>query len=233
MANEKSYYVRNIFNNISKKYDFLNNLLSLGFHNLWKRKLLNLLRPINGEDWADLCCGTGDMSILISKRISPHGSIVGIDSAYEILEIARRRSGKIGHKAIKWENKDVFELDLSENSFDGICMSYGLRNLTNVEEGLEKVFNLLKDKGRAGFLDFNHSKDKSLSCLFQKIYLRLIVVPISRIFNLGEEYSYIENSIKAFPDGDTLIKLSKKIGFISVQYKTLFGGQMGILLLRK
>ena len=143
MANEKSYYVRNIFNNISKKYDFLNNLLSLGFHNLWKRKLLNLLRPINGEDWADLCCGTGDMSILISKRISPHGSIVGIDSAYEILEIARRRSEKIGHKGIKWENKDIFELDLSENFFDGICMSYGLRNLTNVEKGLEKVFHLI------------------------------------------------------------------------------------------
>ena len=62
MAIRKSYYVRNIFNNISHKYDFLNNLLSLGLHNLWKKKLINLLMPIDGEIWGDLCCGTGDIS---------------------------------------------------------------------------------------------------------------------------------------------------------------------------
>ena len=76
-------------------------------------------------------------------------------------------------------------------------MSYGLRNLNNVEEGIKKVFYLLKDKGRAGFLDFNHSKN-SLSNIFQKIYLRLIVVTISRLFNLGPEYAYIEKVLEIF-----------------------------------
>ena len=233
MAIRKSYYVRNIFNNISHKYDFLNNLLSLGLHNLWKKKLINLLMPIDGEIWGDLCCGTGDISFLISKKIAPNGKVFGIDSASEILKIAKLKSEKISDELIKWEKKDIFEIDQLEKLFDGICMSYGLRNLKDIEKGLEKVYVLLKEKGRAGFLDFNHCKDKSLSYFFQKIYLRFIVVPISRIFRLGEEYSYIEKSIREFPDGEKLIKLAKKVGFQSVKYETLFGGQMGILLLKK
>ena len=71
----KTIEVKNIFNKISYKYDFLNNLLSFGLHRLWKRKLVNLLEPLNGEDWADLCCGTGDLAFLISERVSPRGSI--------------------------------------------------------------------------------------------------------------------------------------------------------------
>ena len=86
----KTIEVKNIFNKISFKYDFLNNLLSFGLHRLWKRKLVNLLEPLNGEDWADLCCGTGDLAFLISKRVSPSGSITGIDSAEDILNIAKK-----------------------------------------------------------------------------------------------------------------------------------------------
>ena len=84
----KATEVKNIFNKISYKYDFLNNLLSFGLHRLWKRKLVNLLEPLNGEDWADLCCGTGDLAFLISKRVSPSGSITGIDSAEDILNLS-------------------------------------------------------------------------------------------------------------------------------------------------
>ncbi len=238
MANKESSYVQDIFNRISHKYDFLNNLLSFGLHNLWKRKLVKLLKPVDGENWADLCCGTGDMSILISHRISPSGSVVGVDNASEILSIARLRVEKkrkklISNKVIKWENKDIFDIDHTVNVFDGVCMSYGLRNLKDVEQGLEKVFFLLKERGRAGFLDFNHSSDKSLASLFQKIYLRFVVVPFSKIFSLGSEYSYIEQSIRDFPDGIKLIQISKRIGFSSAEYKTLLGGQMGILLLKR
>ena len=124
-------------------------------------------------------------------EVSPHGSIIGIDSANEILEVGLKKSVLAKNKFIKWELKDVLEMDEAKNKFDGICMSYGLRNLDSFEEGIKKVFDLLKDGGRAGFLDFNHSRENSISNLFQKIYLRFIVVPISRIFNLSQEY-YIE-----------------------------------------
>ena len=171
------------------------------------------LKPIDGENWADLCCGTGDLSFLIFKKVKPNGSVTGIDSAKEILNIARKRSKLIGSKCIFWEMQDILEIDENLKFYDGICMSYGLRNLVNVEEGLKKVFNLLGDSGRAGFLDFNHSKLNSLADLFQKLYLRFIVVPISKIFELSKEYSYIEKSIKNFPEGSKLILLAKGVGF--------------------
>ena len=146
-------------------------MLSLGLHKYWKKTLVDLLKPINGENWADLCCGTGDLSFLILKKVWPNGTVTGIDNAKEILNIARKRSEPSKKKGIYWEMEDILEIDDNLKIYDGICMSYGLRNLVNVEEGLKKVFNLLSDTGRAGFLDFNHSKFNSLADLFQKIYL--------------------------------------------------------------
>ncbi len=229
----KTIEVKNIFNKISHKYDFLNNLLSFGLHRLWKRKLVDLLAPLKGEDWADLCCGTGDLAFLISERVSPMGSITGIDSAGDILNVAKKKSELKKNKFIKWEIQDVLEINDHSKRFDGICMSYGLRNLNNVEVGIKKVFYLLKDKGRAGFLDFNHSKKNSLSNIFQKIYLRLIVVNISRLFNLGPEYAYIEKSIRNFPKKKELINIAMEVGFKKAEYRTIGGGQMGILILTK
>ena len=233
MGYKKTKEVKNIFNKISCNYDFLNNLFSLGLHKIWKNKLIYLLNPKHGESWADLCCGTGDLSFLICKKVAPHGSVIGIDSAKEILNIAKKRSKFFGNKFIKWEMKDILDMDENLNTFDGVCMSYGLRNLVNVEEGLKKVFSLLSDSGRAGFLDFNHSKLNSPADIFQKIYLRLIVVPISKAFQLSKEYSYIEKSIKHFPEGNKLISIAKDIGFKKVEYRTVFCNQMGILILEK
>ena len=233
MIYKNSKYISNIFNNVSYKYDFFNNLFSLGLHFLWKRKLIGLLKPKNGEEWADLCCGTGDMSFLLNELVIPSGKVFGIDISEELLKIAKRKSNKLVNRVINWEKKDIFDLDTKLKKYDGICMSYGLRNLRNVDDGIQKVFLLLKDNGRAGFLDFNHSKKNSFSSIFQKLYLRFIVVPISGLFNLKEEYSYIEKSIKEFPKGKKLTDIAKKIGFKKVKYITLFGGQMGIFLLKK
>ena len=233
MINKNPKYISNIFNEVSYKYDFFNNLFSLGLHFLWKRKLISLLNPKNGEEWADLCCGTGDMTFLLNELITPCGKVFGIDISEKLLKIAQKKSNNLVNTVIYWEKKDIFDLDSKSRKFDGICMSYGLRNLKNVEDGIQKVFFLLKDNGRAGFLDFNHSKENSLSSIFQKLYLRFIVVPISSLFNLKAEYSYIEKSIKDFPKGPQLVYIARKIGFKKVQYITLFGDQMGILLLQK
>ena len=92
MLYKKTNEVKTIFNKISCSYDFLNNLLSLGLHRFWKNKLVDLLRPIDGENWADLCCGTGDLSFLILEKVRPNGSVTGIDNAKEILNIAIERS---------------------------------------------------------------------------------------------------------------------------------------------
>ena len=233
MRYKRNNDVKTIFNKISCSYDFLNSLFSLGLHKIWKMKLVDLLKPIEGENWADLCCGTGDLSFLIYTKISPTGTVTGIDNAKQILNIAKQRSKFIENKRLYWKLQDVFEIDEDLKIYDGICMSYGLRNLVNVEEGLKKVFNLLSDKGRAGFLDFNHSKFNSMADIFQKVYLRLVVVPIAKFLKLSKEYSYIEKSIKKFPTGNKLVLIAKKVGFKKVEYRTIFLNQMGILILEK
>ena len=138
MWNKKKKEVKNIFNKVSSSYDFLNTFLSFGLHKFWKKKLVELLKPKDGENWADLCCGTGDLSFLIYKEVIPNGSVTGIDSAKKILNIAKKRSKLIGNKFIRWEMQDVLEIDQSLKNYDGICVSYGLRNLASVEEGLKK-----------------------------------------------------------------------------------------------
>ena len=233
MKFQKNAKVKTIFNKISYRYDFLNSLLSCGLHKFWKRKLVDLLQPQKDEVWADLCCGTGDLAFLISNRENFNGSITAMDSAREILNIAKKKSLISENNVIEWKLKDIFKIDEYLESFDGICMSYGLRNLESVEQGINKVFDLLKNKGRAGFLDFHHSEKYSLSNIFQKMYLRFVVVPISRLFNLSKEYAYIEKSINNFPKGNELINIAKNVGFKKIEYRTIFCGQMGILILEK
>ena len=222
--------VEEMFNLISPKYDFLNDIFSFGLHRIWKRKLLNILNPTFGEEWVDLCCGTGDMSILLAKYLKSSENITGIDSASKVLFVARERS-KGNNSSIKWINGDALETNLPSNEYDGLLMAYGLRNLSNSEAGLKEAFRLLKPGGRAGILDFRSFKGPSIQGLFQKIYLSFYVVPISSLFGLGKEYSYIKKSLVHFPSGEQQIHLALSVGFKKAKYQTLAMGQMGILLL--
>ena len=199
-------------------------------HRFWKTKLLDILNPTFGEKWIDLCCGTGDMSMLLARYIKSSKNITGIDSASQALLVARERS-KQNYSSIEWINGDALETRLISHQFDGLLMAYGLRNLSSPYAGLEEAFRILKPGGRAGILDFRSFEGNSIQGLFQKIYLSFYVVPISSLFGLGKEYSYIKKSLVNFPSGEKQIHLALSAGFKKAKYQTLAMGQMGILLL--
>ncbi len=222
--------IEEMFNLISSKYDFLNDIFSFGLHRFWKRKLLDILNPKFGEKWIDLCCGTGDMSILLARYMKSSENITGIDSASQALLVARERS-KNKYSSIEWINGDALDTNLDSHQFDGLLMAYGLRNLSSSYEGLREAFRILKPGGRAGILDFRSFEGISIKGLFQKIYLSLYVVPIASLFGLGKEYSYIKKSLVNFPSGEKQIHLALSAGFKKAKYQTLAKGQMGILLL--
>ena len=222
--------VEEMFDSISSKYDFLNDVFSFGLHRFWKRKLLYILNPTFGEKWIDLCCGTGDMTILLARHMKSAENITGIDSASKALSVARRRSKK-NYTSIEWINGDALKTNFLSHQFDGLLMAYGLRNLSSSEDGLREAFRILKPGGRAGILDFRSFQGLSIRGLFQKIYLTLYVVPIASSLGLGKEYSYIKKSLVDFPSGAEQIHLALSIGFKKAEYKTLAIGQMGILLL--
>ena len=223
--------IKELFNSISLKYDFLNDIFSFGLHRLWKRKLLDMLNPTLGEKWIDLCCGTGDMSILLARYMKSSENIIGMDLASQALSVARERS-KGNYSSIEWIHGDALNTNLPSHQFDGLLMSYGLRNLSTSEAGLREAFRILKPGGRAGILDFRSFQGISIRGLFQKKYLSLYVVPIASVFGLGKEYSYIKKSLVNFPSGEEQIHLALSAGFREAEYRTLAMGQMGILLLK-
>ena len=222
--------IEEMFNSISSKYDLLNDLFSFGLHRFWKRKLLDILNPTFGEKWIDLCCGTGDMSILLARYMKSSQNIIGIDSASKALLVAQERS-KQNYSSIKWINSDVLKTNLTSNQFDGLMMAYGLRNLSSPYEGLREAFRILKPGGRAGILDFRSFERPCIQSLFQENFLSLYVVPISSFLGLGKEYSYIKKSLFNFPSGEKQIHLALSAGFKKAKYQTLAMGQMGVLLL--
>ena len=230
MRNANTRSIEEMFNSISSKYDFLNDIFSFGLHRFWKRKLLYILNPNFGEKWVDICCGTGDMSILLARYMKSSKNITGIDSASQALSIARERS-KQKYSSIEWINGDALRTNLKSNQFDGLLMAYGLRNLSSSYEGLREAFRILKPGGKAGILDFRSFEGASIQGFFQKIYLSFYVVPIASLFGLGKEYSYIKKSLVNFPSGAKQIHLALSVGFKKAEYQILAKGQMGILLL--
>ncbi len=225
-----SLAIQQMFDSISSKYDLLNDIFSFGLHRVWKSRLISLLDPSEGERWIDLCCGTGDMSILLAEKMNSSDNISGLDSALNVLSIARERSrGK--YSSIKWIKGDALETNLPSNQFDGLLMAYGLRNLSNYSLGFKEAHRLLKPGGRAGFLDFRSFDRLSLQGLFQKYYLSFYVEPIASLFGLGLEYSYIKKSLENFPSGLKQKHLALDAGFKKAEFKLLANGQMGVLLL--
>ena len=227
-----STLVNNLFNDLSTRYDFLNDLFSFGLHRFWKRKLLNHLQPICGEVWVDLCCGTGDLTFPLAKLVKPHGKVIGIDAACQPLYLAEKRLIKETELSIEWINKDVLDEDLMFEYFDGAVMAYGLRNLSDPLKGLKAIRRFLKPGGRAGVLDFNKTSNNSISGLFQKLYLNFLVVPIASRFGFKNHFKYLVDSIQNFPDGVSLENLAIKAGFLEAKYYKIAGNQMGILLLK-
>ena len=221
--------IEDMFNTISSRYDLLNDIFSFGLHRIWKRKMLHFLKPIPDEKWIDLCCGTGDMSILLAKHMKSSENITGIDSASKALSVAKKRS-KRKFSSIEWIKGDAIETNFPSDKFDGLLMAYGLRNLSDCNSGLREAFRILKPGGRAGFLDFCSLEEGSFRYLFQKFYLSFYVVPVASIFGLEEEYSYIKKSLKNFPSGEKQINLAYEVGFKKAEYKEIAKGQMGILI---
>ncbi len=227
-----SQEIEALFNDVAPSYDRLNDLLSFGLHRIWKRQLISWLSPAEGENWVDLCCGTGDLALGLSRKVGTTGSVLGIDLASEPLALARKRSSKKPLLSINWRQGDALDTGLPCNHFDGAVMAYGLRNLSDPVAGFKELHRVLRPGARAGILDFNPVLDETIGGRFQTFYLRKIVVPIAARAGLKEHYVYLEQSLKRFPKGSSQEKLAQNAGFNEAQHRLLAFGQMGALLLK-
>lgn len=223
--------VEQMFDAVAPRYDRLNDLLSLGLHRHWKRQLVRSLRPVAGERWIDLCCGTGDLALELGRCIRPGGIVAAIDNAAAPLELARQRRSRQPWLPVDFIQADALNTGLPSAAADGVVMAYGLRNLADPEQGLRELHRLLKPGGRAGVLDFNRLPAAGLAAGFQRFYLRRIVVPAAAAVGLREQYAYLEKSLERFPDGSQQIAMARRAGFAEATHRSLMAGQMGLLLL--
>ncbi len=224
--------VEQLFDAVAPSYDRLNDVLSFGLHRQWKRQLVRALKPLAGEQWLDLCCGTGDLALELGRWVRPGGAVTGLDAAAAPLERARQRQGQQPWLPVTFQQADALNTGLPRACADGAVMAYGLRNLADPLQGLKELRRLLKPGGRAGVLDFNRLPQRGVAVAFQRFYLRRLVVPAAASVGLREEYAYLEKSLERFPAGPEQERLAREAGFVEALHRPVVAGQMGILILR-
>jgi ubiquinone/menaquinone biosynthesis methyltransferase len=224
--------VRDLFDRIAPAYDRLNDLLSLGLHRLWKRQAVAWLQPQPGGRLLDLCCGTGDLALVLAEKVRPGGLVLGIDAAAAPLERARQRARQCPWLPLEFRQGDATATELPDAWGDGAVMAYGLRNLPDPAQGLRELRRLLRPGAKAAVLDFNRPVDpQGAAAAFQRLYLRRLVVPLARRAGLEEQYAYLERSLERFPTGSEQEELALAVGFSQARHRLLAGGQMGLLQL--
>ena len=222
--------VRQLFDAVAPHYDRLNDLLSLGLHRLWKREMVQRLEPVAGEQWLDLCCGTGDLALVLAERLRTGGAVLAVDAAAAPLQQARRRHARCPWLPVQWLQADAMAVPRAAESFDGAVMAYGLRNLPDPAAGLRELRRLLQRDGRAAVLDFN--RGGGAASALQTQALRRVVVPVASQLGLKEQYAYLETSIAEFPTGVEQEQMALSAGFSWAQHRPIAGGLMGLLELR-
>ncbi|MFY0608703.1 MAG: bifunctional demethylmenaquinone methyltransferase/2-methoxy-6-polyprenyl-1,4-benzoquinol methylase UbiE [Candidatus Atelocyanobacterium thalassa] len=222
--------VQNIFNNIAPVYDELNTLLSMGQHKIWKQMAVKWSEPSLGNLGLDVCCGSGDLTKLLARKIGKTGKVIGVDFSKELLTIASQRNHKYYPSlSVEWMLGDALNLPFEDNTFDCVTMGYGLRNIIDIPRCLRELHRILKPCSKVAILDFQRPSN-AWQQIFQKLYLDSFVVPVAKHFKLEKEYSYIMPSLEKFPSGKKQVKLALEAGFDTSVYYSIAGGMMGVLV---
>ncbi|ERN42785.1 ubiquinone/menaquinone biosynthesis methyltransferase [Rubidibacter lacunae KORDI 51-2] len=220
--------IRDIFDRIAPVYDRLNDWLSLGQHRIWKRMAVKWARPQPGDRALDLCCGSGDLALMLADAVGPRGSTIGADFAPQQLAIAAERAAR-AQLSISWVQADALALPFADNSFDCATVGYGLRNVVDLPQCLGELRRVLKPGGTLAALDF-HRPDSAIARQFQQWYLDRLVVPTAEQIGLTEEYAYIAPSLERFPVGSEQVGLARAAGFANPKHYPIAGGMMGVLV---
>ena len=221
-----------MFNNIAPKYDFLNQLLSLGIHKGWRRKSIHLLQARQPKQILDIPTGTGDFAIQAMK-LNPD-KVVGVDISEGMLKLGIEKVNKLGLSAkIELKLGDSESLPFSDNSFDAITVGFGVRNFENLDKGISDIYRVLNANGTLVVLEFSKPRKFPVKQLY-KFYSRFITPTIGKLFSKDSSaYSYLPESVNAFPDGEDFLNVLKKAGFTSTAAKPVTFGIATIYFAKK
>ena len=208
----KKEQIAAMFNSISGKYDFLNHFLSLGIDILWRKRAVRLLKNHQPKLILDIATGTGDFAIE-ALSLNPE-KIIGVDISEGMLSIGREKLIKKNlTDKIELLSGDSEVLPFEDNFFDAVIVSFGVRNFENLEKGLSDMLRVLKPGGKVVILEFSKPKSFPFKQIYQ-FYFQWILPKIGKLISKNHAaYTYLPDSVEAFPDGDDFLNILNKIGF--------------------
>lgn len=206
-----------MFNNIAPYYDLLNRLLSLGIDKVWRRRAIAQLQGASPRIILDVATGTADLAIESARRLKPE-KVIGVDIAAEMLDIGRAKLHRRGlDTLVELREGDSENLPFADNTFDAITVAFGVRNFENLEKGLTEMRRVLKDGGQLVVLEFSRPAVFPFKQLFNS-YFKYILPAIGRFTSKDPRaYSYLYESVQAFPDGEDFLRILKDTGYKSNQ----------------
>ena len=221
----KNILVNSVFSKVHKKYDVMNDLMSFGIHRLWKKNLIDRINPQKNENVIDVASGTGDLAILLNKRLNGQVSINCVEPNNNMLLVGK---DKLKHlKNIHWNLASAEKLPFKNDSFDIYTISFGLRNVGDINKSLKEANRVLKTGGRFFCLEFSKIENEFLNSIYST-YSKLIPKLGKYIVGSSQPYDYLINSINSFYNQDDLLKIIKNNGFEEVEYNNLSNGIVAI-----
>ena len=216
-----------MFANISARYDLLNHLLSVSMDRRWRQKVATRLRSIRGDRSRilDVACGTGDLALTLFEATGAR--VVGTDFCRPMLELARRKASRL-NRPVPFIEGDALHLPFPDDSFEGVTIAFGLRNLSSFEGGLKELLRVAKPGGIVAVLEFSKPTVPGFRALFRLYFHK--VLPLLGGFVSGSKsaYEYLPDSVTRFPDQEQLALLMRTLGFENVDYSNLTGGVAAI-----
>ena len=218
-------FVTKIFQDVFGKYDLMNDLMSLGIHRVWKRNFIHWLNPQKNTTLVDVASGTGDIAKLFLSKIDYKGHVYCVDENKGMLDLNKKKLKE--NTNVKWFCNNAEKLPFESNRFDYYTISFGIRNVSNLNNTLKEAYRVLKPGGRFLCLEFSKVKNEILSKLY-KTYSKSLPRIGKIIVGKSEPYEYLVKSIEKFHSQEEFFKQIKKQNFTKVSYRNLSGGIVAI-----
>jgi demethylmenaquinone methyltransferase/2-methoxy-6-polyprenyl-1,4-benzoquinol methylase len=228
----KKEQVALMFDNISPHYDFLNHFLSLGIDIRWRKKAIRLLREYKPAHILDIATGTGDFAIEALK-LNPE-KVIGIDISEGMLNKGREKINRMKlENRVELKYGDSENLQFQDNKFDAIIVAFGVRNFQNLNQGLSEMLRVLNSGGVAVILEFSKPRMFPLKQVYEFYFRNILPFIGKKISKDHSAYTYLPESVKAFPERHDFLTLLEKVGFIKTRCLPLTFGISSVYLAEK
>ena len=221
---EKGKLVEEMFDNIAPTYDTLNHRLSWDIDKGWRKKAIRQLLPFQPKTILDIATGTGDFAILSAKELRPQ-RMIGIDISEGMMKIGQKKVEAEGlQHIVSFKKDDCTHLSFDDNSFDAVTAAFGIRNFQNLDQGLSEMYRVLRPNGHLSIVELTTPVSFPMKQLF-KLYSHTILPVYGKLISKDTSaYSYLTNTIEAFPQGEVMLDILRKAGFKDASFKRLTFG---------